>query len=89
MGNEMSLCGKCALGPTECPKVGDISKKIISEYSFIIDGFQIQDVLENEDDKRYVDSLANVSEYEKTIRKNGFRIEKFIVSKCAKYRRTR
>lgn len=71
------------------PQIRDISKKIISEYPFIIDGYQIQDVLESEDDKKYVDSLANLSEYEKTIRKNGFRVEKFIVHKCAKYRRTR
>lgn len=89
MANKMSLCGDCALGPTECPKIRDISKKIISEYPFIIDGYQIQDVLESEDDKKYVDSLANLSEYEKTIRKNGFRVEKFIVHKYAKYRRTR
>ena len=38
---------------------------------------------------KMIDSLANLSEYEKTIRKNGFRVERFIVHKCAKYRRTR
>lgn len=86
-GNKMSLCADCVLGTTECPKLADISKKLIFQYPFIEKGFQIQDVLENLEDKKYVDdNLENPSEYEREVRENDLRIEKFVIEKCKKFR---
>lgn len=86
MKDEMSLCGNCTLGPTQCPKVRDISKRTISEYPFILDGYQVIDMLEVEKDKKYVDDESIL---QSPTRTNRFGMERFIVFKCTKYRGTR
>jgi hypothetical protein len=81
-----SLCFECDRGPSSCPKMADISSKLLSDYPFITDGFQVQDVYESVDDRVYSDSAFNTCEYEITSRQNTLRIDRFIVRGCKKFK---
>lgn len=87
--NQYCICFDCTLGPKDCPKMADISKKLISEYSFIITGFQVQDGYKDINDNMYSDSELGSCDYERTQRKESIGIEKFVVSKCKKFNGTR
>ncbi len=82
---EDCLCWECSRGPLDCEKMGDISKKMIFDYPFITEGYQIQDVYQNESDLKYSD-LEESCEYERTARHNNLRIERFVVRKCKNFR---
>lgn len=80
-----SLCCNCVKGPLECIKVADISKKMIFEYPFILEGYQVQDQYSNLEDKKYCDVDASC-DYERDSRSNNLRIEKFVVTKCKNFK---
>lgn len=77
------ICFGCDKGPLTCKKVADISKKMIFDYPFITEGFQVQDLYQSLNDISFIDKDA--SDYEKESRKNSLRIEKFVVTKCENY----
>ena len=81
-----SLCATCCKGPLDCKKVSDISKRMIYQYPFILEGYQVQDEFLENENTRYKDSDLISCEYEKTSRKNKFKIERLVVTKCKNYK---
>lgn len=82
-----SLCFECDRGPLDCPKMADLSSKLLKDYPFITDGFQVQDVYHDIYDSVYSDDEYDTCEYERTSRRNNLRIDKFIVCKCKLFKR--
>ncbi|MEG2351515.1 MAG: hypothetical protein RSA10_03230 [Bacilli bacterium] len=80
------LCFTCKnASPEKCEKIEDLSKKIITDYSFIKDGFQIQDPYYSDLDED--GEIEN--DYEVACRHNSLKIVKFKVNGCNNYKSDR
>lgn len=86
LNNRYSLCWDCKTPILNCDKMCDISKKMIYDYPFIMEGYQIQDMYEAPSQTNYKDADISTCEFERTSRCNDLRIEKFIVSKCKNFK---
>ena len=83
--NRKCLCWDC-LNYTRCPKILDISKKKITSYPFLTDGFQIRDLYSDENEISPKD-LEGLSNAEQILREdNNLHIVKFLVNGCKNFK---
>lgn len=83
-GNCTCICGVCANGPLACSKMADITFRMIDDYPFVTEGFQVQCFYVDSESTSYREDFGTC-EYERAIRHNNLGIKRFIVRKCKKY----
>lgn len=84
-GNFTCICGVCTNGPSTCPKMADITFRMIDDYPFVTEGFQVQCFYVDSESTSYSEDNFSTCAYERETRNNNLGIKRFIVRKCEKF----